>query len=105
MLGAAMMASCFISASALADLTLPKLTPGTVSQGEIDALKPGGTLTAVPISEALRQKLLEARDGKTKAVTKAARSAPFNTVIGTLKKPSQSELKSAAVADLSLIHI
>ena len=99
MLGAAMMASCFISASALADLTLPKLTPGTVSQSEIDALKPGGTLTAVPIPDELRQKLLDARDGKAKAATKAAKSAPFNTVIGTLKKPNQSELKSAAVAD------
>ena len=98
MLGAAMLASCFISASAMADLTLPKLTPGTVSQGEIDALKPGGILTAVPMPDELRQKLLEARDGKAKAVTKAAKSVPFNSAVGELKKPSQSELKSAAVA-------
>lgn len=98
MLGAAMMASCFISASALAEPTLPILTPGTVNQGVIDALKPGGTLTPVPIPDDLLQKLLDAKNGKVKPAGKAARSAPFNTAIGELKKPSQSNLKSAAVA-------
>ncbi len=98
MLGAAMMASCLISASALAEQTLPQLTPGTVNQGLIDALKPGGTLTAVPISDELRQKFLDAKNGKTKAPSKAAKSAPFNTAVSALKKPSQASLKSAAVA-------
>ncbi|NYS36169.1 hypothetical protein HZZ02_21080, partial [Streptococcus danieliae] len=98
MLGAAMMASCLISASALAEQTLPQLTPGTVNQGLIDALKPGGTLTAVPISDELRQKFLDAKNGKAKAPSKAAKSAPFNTAVSALKKPSQASLKSAAVA-------
>jgi len=98
MLGAAMMASCFISASALAEQTLPQLTPGTVNQGVIDALKPGGTLTAVPISDELRQKLLDAKNGKVNATRKTAKSVPFNTAVAELKKPSQATLKSAAVA-------
>lgn len=85
MLGAAMMASCLISASALAEQTLPQLTPGTVNQGLIDALKPGGTLTAVPISDELRQKFLDAKNGKAKAPSKAAKSAPFNTAVSALK--------------------
>ncbi|WP_242167251.1 MULTISPECIES: hypothetical protein [unclassified Pseudomonas] len=98
MLGAAMMASCFISASALAEQTLPTLTPGTVNQTLIDALKPGGTLTPVPISDEVLQKFLDAKNGKVKPAAKAAKSAPFNTAVGELKKPSQANLKSAAVA-------
>ncbi|KAF2411153.1 hypothetical protein ACMSI6_15240 [Pseudomonas antarctica] len=98
MLGAAMMASYFISASTLAEQTLPKLTPGTVNQTLIDALKPGGTLTPVPISDELLQKFLNAKNGKVKAASKAAMSTPFNTAVGELKKPSQANLKSAAVA-------
>ncbi|AVE04603.1 hypothetical protein ACQRBV_17820 [Pseudomonas sp. R11F] len=98
-LGAAMMAACFTSASALADVTLPKLTPGTVNQAVVDALKPGGKIEAVPVSAELRQKLLDAMKGKAKAVTKNAKAAPFNTAVGELKKPSQAQLKSAAVAD------
>ncbi|MGB3124197.1 MAG: hypothetical protein WBB95_10340 [Pseudomonas sp.] len=98
MLGAAMMASCFISASALAEPTLPKLSPGTVNQGMIDALKPGGTLTAVPIPAEVLQKLLDAKNGQAKPAVKTATPAPFNTVVGELKKPSQANLKSAAIA-------
>ncbi len=98
-LGAAMMAACFTSASALAEQTLPKLTPGTVNQAVLDALKPGGKIEAVPVSAELRQKLLDAMKGKAKAITKSAKPAPFNTVVGELKKPSQAQLKSAAVAD------
>lgn len=99
MLGAAMMASCFISAAALAEPTLPKLTAGTVAQAVRDALKPGGKIDAVPVPAELRQKLLDARNGKAKATTTAAKSAPFNTTVGELKKPGQAQMSSAAVAD------
>ncbi|WP_248749113.1 hypothetical protein [Pseudomonas sp. MWU15-20650] len=98
MLGAAMMASCFVSAFALAEPTLPTLTPGTVDQAVIDAMKPGGTLTPVPIPDDVLQKLLDAKNGKVKPATQAAKSAPFNTAVNVLKKPSQANLKSAAVA-------
>ncbi|NVZ22859.1 hypothetical protein [Pseudomonas costantinii] len=97
-LGVAMMASCVVSAFALAEQPLPKLSTGTVNQAAFKALKPGGTLDAAKVPAEHRQKLLDARNGPTKTAAKTVKSAPFNTVVGELKKPSQAELKSVAVA-------
>lgn len=96
MLGMAMAASCFVSAFALAEQTPPKLSAQTVKQAVDKALKTGGKLDASEVSAALKQKLVAAKSGQSKAVT--VKTAPFNTAIGELKKPPQSKLQSAAVA-------
>ncbi|WP_411565428.1 hypothetical protein ACLIN3_18005 [Pseudomonas orientalis] len=98
MLGAAMMASCFVSAFALADQAPQKLSADAVRQAVNKALKSGGKLDASKVSAELKQKLSAAKSGQSKAVTKALKSAPFDSVVGEVKKPAQSELKSAAVA-------
>lgn len=98
MLGAAMMASCFVSAFALADQAPQKLSADAVRQAVNKALKSGGKLDASKVSAELKQKLSAAKSGPSKAVTKALKSAPFDSVVGEVKKPAQSELKSAAVA-------
>lgn len=98
MLGAAMMASCFVSACALADQAPSKLSADAVKQAVNTALKSGGKLDASKVSPELKQKLSVAKSGQSKTVTKALKSAPFDSVVGELKKPAQSELKSAAVA-------
>ncbi|RMP65594.1 hypothetical protein ALQ18_04059 [Pseudomonas marginalis pv. marginalis] len=98
LLGAAMMAASFTSAFALAEPPLPKLSTDKVNQAVLDALKPGGTLVPAKVSDAFRQKLLDAKNGKAKAVAKAAKSAPFNTAVGELKKTDQAQLQAAASA-------
>ncbi|WP_300629857.1 hypothetical protein [Pseudomonas sp.] len=98
MLGAAMMASCFVSAFALADQAHQKLSADAVKQAVNKALKPGGKPDASKVSAELKRKLLAAKSGQSNTVTKALKSAPFDSVVGELKKPAQSELKSAAVA-------
>ncbi|MDO9341909.1 hypothetical protein ACW9I9_21130 [Pseudomonas pergaminensis] len=99
MLGAAMAASCFVSAFALAEQTPQKLSAEAVKQAVDKALKSGGKLDAAKVPASLKQKLQAAKTGQSKAVTQAVKSAPFNSVVGELKKPSQVEPKSAAVAD------
>jgi hypothetical protein len=98
MLGAAMAASCFVSAFALAEQTPQKLSAEAVKQAVDKALKSGGKLDAAKVPASLKQKLQAAKSGQSKAVTQSVKSAPFNTVVGELKKPGQAELKSAAVA-------
>ncbi|PRA33882.1 hypothetical protein [Pseudomonas poae] len=98
MLGAAMAASCFVSAFALAEQTPQTLSSEAIKQAVDKALKSGGKLDAKNVSSNLKQKLHAAKTGQSKAVTQVATSAPFNTVVGELKKPSQAQLQSAAVA-------
>lgn len=98
MLGAAVLASCFISAAAMAKSTPHKLSAEAVKQAADKALKAGGKLEKAKVSATLKQKIQAARSGQSKAFTQAVTSAPFNTVIGELKKPSQAEPKSAEVA-------
>jgi len=99
MLGAAMAASCFVSAFALAEQTPHTLSAEAVKQAVEKALKSGGKLDAAKVPTNLKQKLHAAKTGQSKAVTQAVKSAPFNSVVSELKKPSQAEPKSAAVAD------
>ncbi len=100
MLGAAMAASCFVSAFALAEPTLPKLSAGTLKQAVEKALNPGGTLQALPVSNALTQKLNAAKAGKAKApASKAAYSnMAVDTAVSELNKSDQAQGKEAAVA-------
>ncbi|WP_411379234.1 hypothetical protein [Pseudomonas sp. MPB26] len=98
MLGAAMAASCFVSAFALAEQTPQKLSAEAVRQAVDKALKSGGKLDAAKVPASLKQKLQAAQAGQSKAVTQTVKTAPFNTVIAELKKPSQAAPKSAAVA-------
>lgn len=100
MLGAAMAASCFVSAFALAEPSLPKLSAETLKQAVGNALNPGGTLESIQVSDALKQKLNAAKAGKAKAP--ASKAAPSNvavdTKVGELKKPDQAQMKDAAIA-------
>nr|WP_314567489.1 hypothetical protein [uncultured Pseudomonas sp.] len=100
MLGAAMAASCFVSAFALAGPTLPTLSAETLKQAVDKALNPGGTLEMTSISDALKQKLNATKAGKSKAL--ASKAAPGNVVVdakvGELQKPDQAQLKAAAIA-------
>ncbi|AZF59037.1 hypothetical protein [Pseudomonas sp. R11-23-07] len=98
MLSAAVMASCFVSAFSLADQAPRTLSAEAVKQAANKALKSGGKLDASQVSPQLKKKLSVAKSGQSKAVTKAPKSAPFDSVVGELKKPAQSELKNAAVA-------
>ncbi|AZF53967.1 hypothetical protein C4J85_3489 [Pseudomonas sp. R4-34-07] len=98
MLSAAVMASCFVSAFSLADQAPRTLSAEAVKQAANKALKSGGKLDASQVSPQLKKKLSVAKSGQSKAVTKALKSAPFDSVVGALKKPAQSELKNAAVA-------
>ncbi|AZF48537.1 hypothetical protein [Pseudomonas sp. R2-7-07] len=98
MLSAAVMASCFVSAFSLADQTPRTLSAEAVKQAANKALKSGSKLDASQVSPQLKKKLSVAKSGQSKAVTKALKSAPFDSVVGELKKPAQSELKNAAVA-------
>ncbi|MGY2378247.1 hypothetical protein ACW9IB_27420 [Pseudomonas sp. SDO524_S393] len=98
MLGAAVAASCFVSAFALAEQTPPTLSAQAVKQAAQKALKPGGKVDTAKVSATLKQKLQAAKTGQSRAVTKAASSAPFNSTVGELKKPAQADLKNAAVA-------
>ena len=98
MLGAAMAASCFVSAFALAAQPPQSLNAEAVRQAVDKALKSGGKLTPAKVPASLKQKLQAAKTGQSRAVTQAVKTAPFNTVVGELKKPGQAELKSAAVA-------
>jgi hypothetical protein len=98
MLSAAVMASCFVSAFSLADQAPRTLSAEAVKQAVNKALKSGGKLDASQVSPQLKKKLSVAKSGQSKAVTKALKSAPFDSVVGELKKPAHSELKNAAVA-------
>ena len=100
MLGAAMAASCFVSAFALAEPTLPKLSAGTLKQAVEKALSPGGTLQALPVSDALKQKLNAAKAGKAKAPASKAASSNMavDTAVSELNKSDQAQGKEAAVA-------
>ena len=99
-LGAAMAASCFVSAFALAEPTLAKLSADTLKHSVEKALNPGGTLETIQISDALKQKLNTAKAGKTRAP--ASKAAPANVAVdarvGELKKPDQAQMKDAALA-------
>ncbi|MGR6617499.1 hypothetical protein ACU6QK_14845 [Pseudomonas rhodesiae] len=100
MLGAAMAASCFVSAFALAEPTLPKLSADTLKQAVEKALSPGGTLKALPVSDALKQKITAAKADKSKMA--ASKAAPSNRAVDTLveelKKPEQAQSAGAAIA-------
>ena len=98
MLGAALAASCFVSAFALAEQPPQKLSAEAVRQAVDKALKSGGKLDAAKVPASLKQKLQAAQTGQSKAVTQTVKTAPFTTVIGELKKPNQAAPKSAAVA-------
>lgn len=106
MLGAAMAATCFVSAFALAEQypsqPLPKLSAQALKQAVEKALKPGGTLESKPISAQLQQKLKAAMAtkaaGQSKAVAgKAAKVTTVATVDSEVKKPDQDTLKTAVV--------
>ena len=98
MLGAAMMASCFVSAFALADQAPAKLSAEAVKQAVNKALKSGGKLDASKVSTELKKKLRVAKSGQSKAVTRSLKSEPFDSVVSELKKPAQGALKGAAIA-------
>lgn len=104
MLGAAMAASCFASAFALAaqypSQPLPKLSTQVVKQAAEKALKPGGKLAAKEVSPQLQQKLKAAKAaGKPKAVaSKAVKTTTVATLDSDLKKPDQDKL-NVAVAE------
>ena len=61
MLGAAMAASCFVSAFALAEQTPQKLSAEAVKQAVDKALKSGGKLDAAKVPASLKQKLRRPR--------------------------------------------
>lgn len=105
MLGAAMAATCFVSTFALAE-QYPSQAPGKLSaeavrQAVDSALKAGGKVEAAAMSAELKQKLKAAKTAKPKVLTgkaAAANGAAQDKVIGELKKPSQEQLQSAAIA-------
>ena len=104
MLGAAMAASCFVSAFALAEQypsqAPAKLSAQAVKQAVDQVLKVGGKVQSSKLSVELKQKLKAAKAAKPKApASKAAASAaPFEAVIGELQKPQQDQLQGAAIA-------
>ncbi|MBJ2262054.1 hypothetical protein [Pseudomonas sp. MF6787] len=104
MLGAAMAASCFVSAFALAEQypsqAPAKLSAQAVKQAVDQVLKVGGKVQSSKLSVELKQKLKAAKAGKPKALASkaAASAAPFEAVIGELQKPQQDQLQGAAIA-------
>ena len=86
MLGAAMAASCFVSACALAEQPPLKLSAQTVKQAVDTALKPGGTLEKTIVSDALKQKLNAAKAGQPKVVKSkaAASNVAIDSKVGEL---------------------
>ncbi|MDD0978818.1 hypothetical protein [Pseudomonas shahriarae] len=104
MLGAAMAASCFVSAFALAEQypsqAPAKLSAQAVKQAVDQVLKVGGKVQSSKLSVELKQKLKAAKAAKPKApASKAAASAaPFEAVIGELQKPQRDQLQGAAIA-------
>lgn len=103
MLGAAMAASCFVSAFALAEQypsqAPAKLSAQAVKQAVDQVLQVGGKVQSSKLSVELKQKLKAAKAAKPKApASKAAASAaPFEAVIGELQKPQQDQLQGAAI--------
>ena len=100
MLGAAMAASCFVSAFALAGQPLSTLSAQTVKEAVQKALNPGGTLEATTLSDALKQTFKAAKAGKSLATKSkvAVNSAAVDTQVAQVEKPTQAQLKDAAVA-------
>ena len=104
MLGAAMAASCFVSAFALAEQypsqAPAKLSAQAVKQAVDQVLKVGGKVQSSKLSVELKQKLKAAKAAKPKALASkaAASAAPFEAVIGELQKPQQDQLQGAAIA-------
>ena len=100
MLGAAMAASCFVSACALAEQPPLKLSAQTVKQAVDTALKPGGTLEKTIVSDALKQKLNAAKAGQPKVVKSkaAASNVAIDSKVGELEKPDPAHMKQAAIA-------
>lgn len=104
MLGAAMAASCFVSAFALAEQypsqAPAKLSAQAVKQAVDQVLKVGGKVQSSKLSVELKQKLKAAKAAKPKALASkaTASAAPFEAVIGELQKPQQDQLQGAAIA-------
>ena len=100
-LGAAMAASCFVSAFALAEQTPAKLSAQAVKQAVDKALKPGGTLEKASVSGELKQKLNAAKAGQSNVVKKskaAVGNVAIDSPVGQLEKPDSAHMKQAAVA-------
>lgn len=100
-LGAAMAASCFVSAFALAEQTPAKLSAQAVKQAVDKALKPGGTLEKASVSGELKQKLNAAKTGQSNVVKKskaAVGNVAIDSPVGQLEKPDSAHMKQAAVA-------
>lgn len=111
MLGAAMAASCFVSAFALAEQypsqPLPKLSAQAVKEAAHKALKSGGKLESKPVASKLQQKLKTAMTVKVPAkavASKAAKLSAVATVDSELKKPEQDKLKVAAAEFVPLFQ-
>ena len=104
MLGAAMAASCFVSAFALAEQypsqAPTKLSAQAVKHAVDQALKVGGKVEPSKLAGELKQKLQAAKAGKAKAVASkaAVSSAPVETVVDALQKPGEKQLQGAAIA-------
>lgn len=102
MLGAAMAASCFVSAFALAEQypaqAPEKLAAQAVKSAVDQALRAGGKVESSKLSAELKQKLKAAKVGKSKAVASkaAVNSEAVEAVVDGLQKPS--ELQGAAIA-------
>ncbi len=104
MLGAAMAASCFVSAFALAE-QYPSQAPAKLSAQALkhavdQALKSGGQVELPKLSDKVKQTLKAAKVAKPKAAANkvVANAVPFDTVIGELEKPQQDQLQGAALA-------
>jgi hypothetical protein len=100
MLGAAMAASCFVSAFALAEQYPQKLSAEAVRLAVDKALKSGGKLETTQVSTALKQKLKAAMAGNSKpAQSKAAVSgAPVDVQVDALNTADPAQLKGSAIA-------
>ena len=100
MLGAAMAATCFVSAFALAEPTVARLSAETLKHAVEKALNSGGTLEKAPISDTLKLKLNTSKAGKSKAAM--SKAAPSNVAVdakvGELQKPDQAQMNEAALA-------
>lgn len=103
-LGAAMMASCFVSAFALAEQyptgNPAQLSAQAVKQAVDKALKDAGKLSSTRLSDTLKHKLQAAKAGKAKVAAAKApvASAPFDTPVAELKKADAPGAKNAAIA-------
>ena len=100
MLGAAVAASCFVSAFALAEQYPQKLSAEAVRLAVDKALKSGGKLETTQVSTALKQKLKAAMAGNSKpAQSKAAVSgAPVDVQVDALNTADPAQLKGSAIA-------